>query len=129
MKLKYQNNIDLIKDCPKKENEEGEKLLYRCVERKISQRSFVPVAKFPAPKRSNICNAWGLSLYTDLNKTREVLNSLSKNIYVKYGGIASAKINDSHGIKYKGNDKRHYTFFPEQNVNLLNIFTPINDDE
>jgi hypothetical protein len=129
MKLKYQEEINKIKNCPEKKNELGEKVFYRCVEKAISQRSFIPVAEFPKPKRTQYCNAWGLSLYTDLDKTKEVLNSLSKNKYVKYEGIAFATINNEHGLKYNDNDKKHYTFFPEQDVDLMNIFTPINEDE
>lgn len=121
MKLKFQENIEKIKDCPAN-NERGEKKLYRCVEKKITEKSFTPQAVLLKPKYQDKCIAWGLSVFNSLDSANQMLKNLSKNKRVNYSKIAKGVINDSHGIKYGGTNKIHYTFFPSEDFKVVENF-------
>ena len=121
MKLNFQKNIDKIKDCPAK-NEKGEIEFYRCVESNLSEKSFTPQAVLLKPKYQDKCIAWGLSVFNNIDSAKEVLKNLSGKKRVNYSKIAKAVINDDHGIKYGGNNKKHYTFFPAEGFNVVEKF-------
>ena len=121
MKLKYQEEINKIKDCPAG-NEKGSKQLYRCIEEQISEKSFIPQAVLLKPKYQNKCIAWGLSVFSSFESANQMLNNLSKNKRINYAKVAKGVICDSHGIKYPGKNKKHYTFFPEENFDVVENF-------
>ena len=128
MKLKFQENIEKIKNCPAN-NEKGEKTLFRCVEKDITENSFVPQAVLLKPKYQDLCIAWGLSVFSSLDSANQTLKNLSQNKRVNYSKIAQGLINDEHGIKYGGNNKKHYTFFPSEEFNVVDNFAIIESDE
>tara|TARA_R110002050_G_scaffold125594_5_gene245366 strand:- start:2467 stop:2853 length:387 start_codon:yes stop_codon:yes gene_type:complete len=121
MKLKFQENIEKIKDCPAN-NEQGVKKLFRCVEKEITEKSFMPQAVLLKPKYQDNCIAWGLSVFNSFDSANQILKNLSKNKRVNYSNIAQAIINDSHGIKYGSSNKKHYTFFPSEEFNIVENF-------
>lgn len=128
MKLKFQENINRIENCPAK-NEVGEMKLFRCVEDNLTQESFQPQAVLMKPKFQDKCIAWGLSVFNSFDAATEVLKNLSGNKRVNYTRIAQAVINDTHGIKYGGRNKKHYTFFPKEDFNLIENFEIVNPNE
>ncbi|MFI8377465.1 hypothetical protein [Leeuwenhoekiella sp. NPDC079379] len=121
MKLKFQANIERIKDCPAN-NERGEKIVFRCVESELSEKSFIPNAVLLKPKFQDHCIAWGLSVFSTFDSANEMLKNLSKNKRVNYKKIAQARITDEHGIKYGSKNKKHYTFFPKEELNVIENF-------
>ncbi|PHQ30839.1 hypothetical protein [Leeuwenhoekiella nanhaiensis] len=128
MKLKFQENIDKIKNCPS-QNEKGEMNLFRCVESEISEKSFVPQAVLLKPKYQDMCIAWGISVFNSFDSANQMLKNLSKNKRNNYSKIARGIINDSHGIKHGGNNKKHYTFFPTEEFNILENFEVVNRND
>src|SRR5690606_7463428 len=114
-------NIEKIKDCPAN-NEIGEKTLFRCVENEVNEKSFIPQAVLLKPKYQDKCIAWGLSVFNSFDSANQMLKNLSKNKRVNYSKIAQGVINDSHGIKYGGSNKKHYTFFPAEEFNVVENF-------
>lgn len=121
MKLKFQENIEKIKDCPAN-NEQGQKTLFRCVEAKLTERSFVPQAVLLKPKYQDKCIAWGLSVFNSFDSANQMLKNLSENKRVNYSNIAKGVINDNDGVKYGGKNKKHYTFFPSEEFNVVENF-------
>lgn len=128
MKLKFEEEIKKIKKCPGN-NEKGELILFRCVENPLSENSFVPQAVLLKPKYKDYCIAWGLSVFKNLDSAKQTLNNLSKKKRSIYTNIAKGTINDTHGVKYSGSDKNHYTFFPSEDFDFLKSFEIINTDE
>lgn len=126
MKLKFQENIEKIKNCPSG-NEQGEIKLFRCVESELTEKSFQPQAVLLKPKYQNKCIAWGLSAYSSFDSANQVLKNLSKNKRVNYSKIAQGVITDNDGIKYGGTNKKHYTFFPAEEFNLIERFEIIKE--
>lgn len=126
MIFEYQEKIDLIENCPNN-NEVGDKILYRCVENPMSENSFIPNAVLLKPKHSNNCLAWGLSLFNNYNSAKEMLNNLSKNKQVKYSGVAKSVLTDLDGIKHCGKNKKHYTFYPKKDLDILSKFAITNE--
>ncbi|MFT4525176.1 MAG: hypothetical protein ACI85F_001329 [Bacteroidia bacterium] len=122
MKLKHQSNIDLIPDCPLV-NEDGEMELFRCVENPISEQSFIPQAVLLKPKYQNLCQAWGLSTSKSHKHASQLLKNLSKNKRVQYAQVAKMQVTNDHGIKYSGKNREHYTFFPNEEIRLVESFT------
>ncbi len=121
MKLKFQESIEKIKDCPAN-NELGDKRLFRCVENEVNEKSFVPQAVLLKPKYQDKCIAWGLSVFNSFDSANQMLKNLSKNKRVNYSKIAQGMIDDSHGIKYGGSNKKHYRFFPSEEFNVVENF-------
>lgn len=121
MKLKFQTNIEKIKNCPAN-HEQGEKTLFRCVESDLTEKSFIPNAVLLKPKFQDNCIAWGLSVFSTFDSANEMLKNLSKNKRVNYAKIAQANITDEHGIKYGSKNKKHYTFFPKEELNVVENF-------
>ncbi len=128
MKLKFQENIEKIKNCPAN-NEKGEKTLFRCVENELTEKSFVPQAVLLKPKHQDKCIAWGLSVFSSFDSANQILKNLSQNKRVNYSKIAQGLINDNHGIKYGGNNKKHYTFFPAEEFNVVDNFEIVDDND
>ena len=128
MKLKFQENIEKIKDCPAN-NEHGEKKLFRCVEKELTDNSFLPQAVLLKPKYQHKCIAWGLSVFNSFDSANQILKNLSKNKRVNYSKIAQGVINDSHGIKYGGTNKKHYTFFPSEEFKVVENFEIVDRNE
>ncbi|WP_167597962.1 hypothetical protein [Leeuwenhoekiella sp. ZYFB001] len=128
MKLKFQKDIEKIKDCPAN-NEKGERILFRCVESELSEKSFTPNAVLLKPKFQDTCIAWGLSVFSTFDSANEMLKNLSKNKRVNYANIAQATISDEHGIKYGSKNKKHYTFFPKEEFNVVDNFKIVGDNE
>ena len=127
MKLEHHEEIVKIINCPNS-NEVGEKQLYRCVSNPLSKNSFVPYGF--KPKYKNICEAWGISTFNNIETAKNQLKSLSKNLLNNYNSIAVAVINDSDGIKYQsGQNLNHYTYFPEENIDLTKKFIIISNDD
>jgi hypothetical protein len=130
MKLKHQEHIDLIENCPL-ENQKGEKILYRCVENPMSPRSFDPYAVMNKPKLKENCLAWGLSMFTDLKSAKQILNNLSqkKKDSINIQGIASGKVTDNDGVKHSSKNSKHYTFYPKNDIDLISKFVIVSDNE
>lgn len=126
MELENHTHINNIKNCPNK-NESGTKLLYRCVSNPINDNSFKPFGF--KPKYKNKCEAWGLSVYNNLESAKNRLKSLSKNLSNNYNAIAVASIKDEDGIKYQTFEENHYTYFPKENLNLIEKFNIVEDDQ
>ena len=129
MELKFQESINKIKDCPS-DNEDGNKTLYRFIlSVPLDLDSFKPHSLIHKPKFDNLCIAWGLSTYDSLKSANEALQNLPKKTRKKFIAIAVSEITDEDGIKYSTKNKRHYTFFPKKEVNLLTKFALVNQDE
>lgn len=130
MELKYQTQIDSIENCPLA-NQYGSLILYRCVENPITPNSIEVHAVLHKPKYHDICQAWGLSFFRDVNAAKEMLRNLSKKKQkqVNVQAIASCLITDNDGIKYATNNKKHYTFFPKVDLDLIDRFTLIEINE
>lgn len=127
--MEFAHNEDIVKinNCPSS-NEVGEKKLYRCVSNPLNEKSFIPYGL--KPKYKNLCEAWGISTYNNLETAKNQLKSLSKNLLNNYNSIAVAIVNDSDGIKYQsGQNLNHYTYFPEKNIDLKKKFTIISSDD
>ena len=77
MKLKYHKELDSIENCPTS-HEKGDKTLYRCVKQPINMDSFEPQAVLLKPKYKNLCIAWGLSVFDNLESANQTLKNLSK---------------------------------------------------
>lgn len=127
MKLNYQKKINKIKDCPLG-NEKGGKTLFRCVESKLTKNSFIPNAVLLKPKFQNNCNAWGLSVFNTYESASQMLKNLSKKKRLNYSKIAKGYITDDDGIKYMSKNKKHYTFFPKEELDVIEYFEIVNDD-
>ncbi|MFD2726271.1 hypothetical protein [Hyunsoonleella rubra] len=128
MELKFQEKINKIDDCPAN-NESGDKNLYRFIlSVPMNSDSFKPHSLIYKPKFDNICIAWGLSTYDSLKSANEALQNLPKKTREKFTAIAVSKITDEDGIKYSTKNKKHYTFFPKKEVNLLTKFVLVNQD-
>lgn len=129
MKLKHQEKIKSIENCPL-ENIKGEIRLYRCVESPMTEKSFIPNAVLLKPKYQNNCMAWGLSLFKSYESANEILNNLSKNKQVNYSNVAVGTLTDNDGIKNcNKNRKKHYTFYPNENLDILSKFAIVEDNE
>lgn len=127
MELDHQEQIVKINNCPNL-NEVGEKKLFRCVSNPLNEKSFVPYGF--KPKYKNICEAWGISTYNNIETAKNQLKSLSKNLLNNYNSIAVAVINDKDGIKYQsGPNSNHYTYFPEKSIDLTKKFSIISSDD
>lgn len=121
--LRFHDEISRLENCPKG-NELGGLKLYRLVENPVNAESFVPYA-ISKPRLRSRCEAWGLSMFTDLEMARELLASLSSNVRVKYSAIASALVGENDGIKYSLRSNSHYTFFPKADLDLVSKFAEI----
>ncbi|KAF2518280.1 hypothetical protein E0W68_09665 [Flavobacterium salilacus subsp. salilacus] len=128
MELKYQYEISLIDDCPVN-NESGNKMLFRCVEENMTEKSFTPNAVLLKPKLQDNCLAWGLSLFSTYESAKQMLKSLSKNKRVNYSRIAVVNVTDDDGIKHCSKNELHYTFYPKKDLDIINKFTYVNDGE
>ncbi len=126
MKLKYQKEINSIANCPV-DNQKEEKILFRCVENPMTNDSFLPQAVLLKPKYQKYCPAWGLSMFSNYDSAKQVLKSLSKKKGSKYKSIAKSNITESDGVKHCGNNKKHYTFYPEKDLDLLSKFALVNE--
>lgn len=126
MELKYQKEINSIDNCPS-ENQKGEKILFRCVENPMSINSFQPNAVLLKPKFHNNCMAWGLSLFSNYDSAKQILNNLSKNKSVNYSKIAKSNLSEKDGIKHNSKNKKHYTFYPEKSLDILSKFVIVNE--
>lgn len=121
MTLHFQKEIDKIENCPNNHSK-GNLTLYRVVENPVSQDSFLPQAVLLKPKYKGYCEAWGISLFSRYETATMNLKGLSKKKRPQYRAIAESLIEDSDGIKYCGKDKRHYTFFPRVELDLVEKF-------
>lgn len=129
MELKFQENISKIKGCPAG-NEAGDKTLYRFITSlPLAENSFKPHSMIYKPKFDNLCNAWGLSTYDSLSSATEALKNLPKKTRKKFMAIAVSEVTDNDGVKYPTSNKRHYTFFPKKELNLLTKFTVIKQND
>lgn len=126
MDLENSIQIKNIKDCPSS-NESGTKMLYRCVSKPMNNDSFKPYGLIP--KYKDKCEAWGLSVYNNVDSAKNRLKSLSKTLSNNYNAIAVATINDDDGIKYQTSQENHYTFFPKEKLDLTKKFILIEDDK
>ena len=129
MKLKHQDKIDTIDNCPL-ENINGDVELYRCVESPITENSFTPQAVLLKPKHQNNCMAWGLSLFKTLESANQTLNNLSKTKKIKYSKVAVGTLTDQDGVKNCNKKrKKHYTFYPNENLDLVSKFAIVENNE
>lgn len=129
LKLKNEERIIALENCPSKANLDGVLTLYRCVASPINEDSFIPHSLL-FTKFINECNAWGLSLFLDVKSARLQLKNLTKKMQGKYLAIAKCCISNSDGIKYQsGQNKFHYTFFPKENFDCVANFILIDEDE
>ena len=121
MELNYQEELNNIENCPT-HHENGDKVLFRCVESVVNDSSFIPQSVLLKPKYQDLCVAWGLSLFDNLNSAKQTLKSLSQNKKSNYTNIAQSTITDAHGIKHSATNRSHYTFFPKRDLDLVNMF-------
>jgi hypothetical protein len=128
MKLKYQEELNKIDNCPS-QNEKGEKTLFRCVENPMDENSFIPNAVLLKPRYQDHCIAWGISLFNSLETANQMLLNLSKKKSLNYSKVAKSVINDEDGVKHSSKNKKHYTLFPAIDVNLSEKFEIIEEDE
>lgn len=78
MEIKYQEDVNKIKNCPLK-NENGNKTLYRIIKSNpLTEDTFIPHSVIHKPRFNEHCEAWGLSTYNNLKSAQEAFNSLSK---------------------------------------------------
>lgn len=127
MELENSIHIKEIKNCPNA-NEAGTKQLYRCVSKPISNNSFKPYGL--SPKHKDKCEAWGLSVYNNIDSARNRLKSLSKNLANNYNAVAVATISDDDGIKYQSlSQENHYTFFPKEKLDLTKKFLLVTEND
>lgn len=126
MEVKYQNQLEQIENCPV-ENLKGDKILFRCVENPMTEKSFVPQAVLLKPKFNDNCLAWGLSLFSNYDSAKQMLNNLSKNKQINYSDIAKSNLTDLDGIKHTSKNKNHFTFYPEKNIDILSKFALVNE--
>jgi hypothetical protein len=130
MDLQHKQQLDSIENCPL-DNEKGVKTLFRCVENPITPKSFEPLALQKGNLKKN-CLAWGLSMFDDLNSAKETLENLSQNKRrkVRFQSIATSTITDSDGVKHCSCRKSHYTFYPNEGLDLIGRFALVeNQDE
>jgi hypothetical protein len=129
MKLKYQEELGSIENCPV-ENIKGEITLFRCVESPMDENSFIPNAVLLKPKYQQNCMAWGLSLFRNYNTAKQMLNNLSKKKLVKYSDVAKGILTDEDGVKNcNKKSKKHYTFYPKENLDIVSKFAIVQDYE
>ena len=127
MDLEHSEEIFKIKNCPN-QNEIGTKKLYRCVLNPINNDSFIPYGF--KPKYKDICEAWGISTYNNIETAKNQLKSLPKSLLNNYNSIAVATVNDNDGIKYQsGQNLNHYTYFPEKSIDLTKKFIVISSND
>lgn len=126
MELKYQKEINSIDNCPV-ENVKEEKVLFRCVEDPMNDDSFLPQAVILKPKYQKFCLAWGLSMFSNYDTAKQTLKNLSKKKSNKYNSIAKSNITENDGVKHFGKNKKHYTFYPEKDLDLLSKFALVNE--
>ncbi|WP_139255666.1 hypothetical protein [Flavobacterium fryxellicola] len=105
----------------------GEKILFRCVENPMTENSFIPNAVLLKPKFNDNCLAWGLSLFSNYDSAKQMLNNLSKNKQMNYSNIAKSNLTDLDGIKHTSKNKNHFTFYPEKNTDILSKFALVNE--
>jgi hypothetical protein len=79
MELEHHEEMVKINNCPNL-NEIGEKTLYRCVSNPLNEKSFIPYGI--KPKYRNICEAWGISTYNNVETAKNQLKSLSKTCLI-----------------------------------------------
>lgn len=127
MTLEYQEKLNSIENCPL-ENQKGEKILFRCVENPMTVNSFIPQAVLLKPKYQDNCLAWGLSLFSNYDSAKQMLNNLSKNKLVNYSNIAKSNLTDLDGIKHSGTNKKHFTFYPKKHTDILSKFAIVNEN-
>ena len=127
MQLEYQDKLNSIENCPL-ENQKGEKILFRCVENPMTENSFIPNAVLLKPKFQDNCLAWGLSLFSNYDSAKQMLNNLSKNKQINYSNIAKSNLTDLDGVKHYGKNKKHFTFYPKKNMNILSKFAIVNEN-
>ena len=122
MKLKYQEQIDAIGDCPSI-NINGQLELFRCVSNPIDDDSFLPQAVLLKPKHQDNCLAWGLSCFSSESSAKGTLANLSKRKRSNYSIIAKGMITDEDGIKHRsGANKQHFTLYPIEGLDLSKRF-------
>lgn len=120
-KLKFQDEINKIENCPSS-NLNGNLEVYRLLKTNpASEDDIVPYSVLK-PKYKNNCLAWGLSVWSSSLPPNELINLLSNQLkeQVKYAGYF--EINNEMGVKHKSGKNYHYTYFPNEDIDLLNIF-------
>jgi hypothetical protein len=125
MELLNSSFIKQIKGCPNN-NESGTLRVYRIVSNPINRSSFTFYGT--QEKYKLRCEAWGLSVFTNIDTAKKMLKGLSKNMALNYSSIAFADIEDEDGVKYKTRSKDHYTFFPQKNLDLTTKFINIQNE-
>ena len=126
MKLLHNEHIEKIENCPI-ENQLGEIKLYRWVNTDSFNNSFTPFG-FKEHFKNN-CLAWGLSTYNSEKGALEALNSLPLKKRKEFNAIAFCSIKDENGIKHQsGSNKNHYTFYPNNEFDVISNFQIIENE-
>lgn len=129
IKLKHEDRIKALDNCPSKANYNGDLVLFRWVKTPITEDSFTPHSLL-REKLKSMCDAWGLSVYQCLEEAEAELKNLTKRNREKYNAIAVCKITNSDGVKYQsGRNKKHFTFFPKEDFDCVAKFNLIKGDE
>lgn len=124
--LMYSEEISKIDNCPSK-NEKGSIEVVRLVKNNPAKIEDLKLHSEIHPKLAGICEAWGLSVFKKPTEIRDVKKILSKKIAAKYNLASYFTITDDMGIKYQsGSNKKHYTFFPKKDLDLLSTFVTEN---
>ena len=129
IKLKHEDQIKALDNCPSKANYDGDLVLFRWVKAPLTVDSFIPYS-LHQEKLRNMCDAWGLSVYQSLEEAERELKNLTKRKRKKFNAIAICKISNYDGVKYQsGRNKKHFTFFPNEDFDCATKFNLINGDE
>lgn len=128
MKLKYQEELDKLENCPST-TLKGNIKLFRWINKENYATSFIPLGNRFNGKLEEKCLAWGLSTHNNIEVSKEVLNNLPQGFKKKFNGIATCVISDEDGVKHQsGNCINHFTFYPNQNFDYSSKFQILDDE-
>ena len=137
-KLRYQKYLDKYEDCPSSDCSEREIECFRWVHKEYIENDFIPqpLMERNPPRvlddKDTKCNSFCLSLYKDLESSKENYNSTYSRLLIKKENLAevfrrnvgdhSAKIIllKEDGISDIPNNKTgHFSFHPYEDTKLL----------
>lgn len=130
-KLKYEDKIKELKNCPSKKAAEQELIAYRWVKNPITSECFNPVA-IKTPKRvlrseSEKCSSYALSMYNLEEKSIVAFKDLEKvnpKIRKTLGGwIAKGFIKKQHGLCTAPNPNNgHFDLYEYTELSIIDSF-------
>ncbi|AWM12448.1 hypothetical protein DI487_00175 [Flavobacterium sediminis] len=126
MKLKYQDKINEIDNCPLA-NERGSVKVIRVGKSNPATNEDLKPHAILFPKYKDLCQAWGLSVFKYPTTSDDIKNILPRKLSERFDKTHVFTITDSMGVKYQiGDNQSHYTFFPNEGIDLLSTFVTNN---